>query len=745
MIALTAATSVPASSSPRPDANPGALKGGPAQPTELGKGNIWQLENDDVRMSIEQQTGLIRSLYFKRIQRDLFTDFRANIPGYIAGLRIYDERDNRWYDDLQTPFTVSDTARQGNTIRLTRHYKDAPFVVTVTLRLEDDAFHWEVQAAKTDPTVPDRSLRVHFTFPLIDAWSIWAPCKFGEREFDGMTPFEFMYLQATLVSEQDIILPMVSHFSRRLNVGYSMMVPIDAQVPAAKFVFSNAERCYNFGSMHQQVRAAPVLEGVNYYIGLVADRPMKTKVMLMFHEGSWRSALGKVYKRWQEYFDPYNPAIYDRLGCFLCGGVRHADRVDQLVKMGLKTLEVHAHFQEYSDYFNSGKDKWYRLWIKEGIYRKMRQQRTGPVTAKEVEAFMASHSDEQIAEYLEFSSPDRMYHPRDDVKRRLAILAEAGVACHWYFNYSDGYRPRVERDWPDSISRDEDGKPIPSGWQMCHNMNADPQWSFGRFCYDSARRIVDEYPMLSGFFLDCFRHIEIDFAHDDGVTVVNNKPAYSINFAYDAIERKIKEEILGPRNMTSFANKPMTIRTMRYCDGLLLEGDGDVFEEKFFWASISSPMFYLWNRRSGPADEFLRRCVLNGAWPTLVRETDENIALYQRYLPLFDQFRRRVFCFEPDPIQVPKGSTGKLYTVPDGYVAGIMNEHIDEHDQIKYGKTPEVRFRLKQRIAKVGVMYPGDKQMRDVQFTPTDGSVAVPLAEYKNSAVVKLFVASQPD
>jgi len=74
-----------------------------------------------------------------------------------------------------------------------------------------------------------------------------------------------------------------------------------------------------------------------------------------------------------------------------------------------------------------------------------------------------------------------------------------------------------------------------------------------------------------------------------------------------------------------------------------------------------------------------------------------------------------------------------------------MNEHIDEHDQIKYGKTPEVRFRLKQSIAKVGVMYPGDKQMRDVQFTPTDGSVAVPLAGYKNSAVVKLFVAGQPD
>ena len=27
----------------------------------------------------------------------------------------------------------------------------------------------------------------------------------------------------------------------------------------------------------------------------------------------------------------------------------------------------------------------------------------------------------------------------------LQILEEAGIACHWYFNYTDGYRPRVEK------------------------------------------------------------------------------------------------------------------------------------------------------------------------------------------------------------------------------------------------------------------------------------------------------------
>ena len=68
--------------------------------------------------------------------------------------------------------------------------------------------------------------------------------------------------------------------------------------------------------------------------------------------------------------------------------------------MGLKTLEVHGHFQEYSDYFSDGKDKWLR--VKEQIYWKLleRKKKAGDnsgVTADEVQAFIETHTDEEIA------------------------------------------------------------------------------------------------------------------------------------------------------------------------------------------------------------------------------------------------------------------------------------------------------------------------------------------------------------
>jgi len=717
---------------------------------DLEKVKTWRIENRDVWMDVEARTGFIRSLMFKKARIDLFAQLRGGIPGYIGGLRIYDEADDCWYDDLRTPFTVRSARKRGNTIRFTKLYRGAPFTIEVTLRMEDDAFHWEVLARKKNARVADRSLRVHFCFPLIAGWDVWAPCNFGEKGFDGMTPFEFMYTQIPYVSEQEIILPMVSHYNRRLDVGYSMLEPIDAVVPAAKFAFNNADKCFNWGSMHKDIRSAPVLEAINYYIGLVGRRVMRTKVMLMFHAGDWRCGLGKVYRRWKEYFDPFNDAIYEREGVFICGGVHNADDIDKMLRMGIKTMEVHGHFQDYCDYFQEGKDRWYRISVKEGIRRKLLQQRGGDTGARDlggnrlaeqVEEFLATHSDEEIAEFLG-TSVEKLYHTRRDITERLGRLEKAGIRTHWYFNYTDGYRPRVEKQWPDSISRDEDGQPIPSGWYMCHNMNADPRFSFGKFCYESARKIFDTYPMLCGFFLDCFRHYEIDFAHDDGVTVVNGKPAYSINHSYDDIERLIKTRIMKPRNLTSFANKPVSIRTMRYVDGQLLEGDGDQYEEKFFWASIASPMFFMWTSGKRPLDEYLRRAVLHGCYPRNSEFTEANIRLYQKYLPLYAQFHRRVLCFEPDPMRPPAHSRGKLYTVPDGYVAGIMSEHIGDGDRIRYGRTPYALFRVKRGhdIGKVGVMYPGDEKLRTVKFKFDGTFIAVPLEQYKNCAVVKLFV-----
>src|SRR5450756_417333 len=106
-------------------------------------------------MGIEQSTGFIRSLVFKKKKVDLFAQLRQGIPGYIGGLRVFDERDAKWYEDLKTPFVLRQAKAGKNEVRFVKLYRGAPFKLTVTLRMEKDAFHWEVEAVKNNPKVKD--------------------------------------------------------------------------------------------------------------------------------------------------------------------------------------------------------------------------------------------------------------------------------------------------------------------------------------------------------------------------------------------------------------------------------------------------------------------------------------------------------------------------------------------------------------------------------------------------------------
>ena len=728
----------------------------PLKLTELTKSDVHTIKNEHVAFDIEKKTGWIRSMVWPRQGVDLFQQLRGGIPGYAGGIRIFDEEDRVWYSDYDSTFSVSNMRKSGKAVTFNKQFKDAPFSVTVTMKMDRDCLNWDVEAEKKNKKVKDRSLRVYFSLPLIAGWDYWAPCNYGEKTFDGMTPFEFMYTQVPYVSDQEIILPMVSHYSKALRVGYSIVDPIDANVPAAKFGFENLHNCYNWGSMNKDPRTAPMLHTCNYYIGLVGERKMKTKVMVFAHEGDWRPGVGMVYKRWQEYFDPFNDSIYEHEGVFQCGGIQNADHIKDSLAMGLKTLEVHGHFQDYGDYYQDGKDKWYTIDFKETLRRALLEdlnrvdkegggeEKGAECVSRHLEAYIEAHTDKELAKKAGMPV-EKITHTRADIKDRLQKLTDAGIACHWYFNYTDGYRPHVEKEWPDAICRDDNGDPIPSGWYMNHTMNADPKFSFGKFCYESARKIVDEYPMLKGFFLDCFRHHDIDFGHDDGVTVVNGKPAYSVNHSYDDIEKLIKTRVMKPRNLTSFANKPMSMRIMRYCDGQLLEGNGQTYEERFFWASIACPMFLMWTRRDRSIDEFLRRSLLHGCYPRDEELTPENIKRYQAYLPLYKEFKRRVLCFEPDPIRGPRNSRCKLYTVKDGYVASIVNTSIDVGDTVRWGHKPYALFRVEQghNIGKVGVMYPGDDEMREVRFAFDGTYIVAPLKDYVNCAVVKLFVTGK--
>ncbi len=711
--------------------------------------SLVRIENSRSSIGVEKKTGWIRSMVWKDKQIDLFKQLQQEIRGYIGGLRIFDELERKWFSDFDQKFTVKDFQANGNTITYLKQFAGAKFTVKVTLSMEQDCFTWHVDMEKKGKKVADRSIRVYFMLPMIAGWMVWAPANKSDLLFDGMTTFDYSYGQIPFSgTSHEIVVPIVSHYDRTKDVGYSVIVPYDQKVPAAKFQFQNGDKDFNWGGHESDPRDYPVLEVVNYYVGLVKDRKLETEVKVFFHEGDWRPGLGQTVEKYREYFYPANDCIHDKAGVFVGGWIETSLHAEAYKILGDKFFEFHCHFPWYGYYMPKEKS-WPGILALEQIWLRSGKK----LSYKEVWRLFERYSQKELVKKgllpKGFIDPRIYRMDQENIKKAIGRFQAAGFHPMFYINFSDGFEPWVEKYFKSSICTLENGKLQNTGWMMCRLMNPDLNGPFGKYMLKTASEMMQAYPKLEGFFLDCFRHVGLDFAHDDGITVAHNKPAYSINFGFDAITERMHKELLEGQDRCCFANKTQTIRCMKYVDGVMLEGDGDNMEEKFFYAALAMPLFFLWGSDARTTEENLKRSVLHGSFPVAPqmygvpsKAKNANLKLYKKYVPLFGHFKRRVFCFEQDPMRLSNDLQGKLFTVPDGYVAGIITEELSAYDHISFAKDKYAFFQVKRGhdIGQVLVQYPGDNTLRPVKFQFNGSIIMVPLKGYKNCAIVKLVV-----
>jgi hypothetical protein len=162
------------------------------------------------------------------------------------------------------------------------------------------------------------------------------------------------------------------------------------------------------------------------------------------------------------------------------------------------------------------------------------------------------------------------------------------------------------------------------------------------------------------------------------------------------------------------------------------------------------PLFYMWTSNIKDQEEFLKRSVVLGGWPrnpvlsatdedAKQRELDRYKTLYQKYLPLYRHFSRRVLCFEPDPIACSDGIYGQVYTRPDGaYVVGVMADWLGVDDQVRRRSSPWVSLGVKNRgkIGQVRVHYAGRPDPEDVEPKLAGEKLVVELPDLVSAAVI---------
>jgi hypothetical protein len=650
---------------------------GAGQPYVRDEGELWIAGNDSLEIAVSKTTGTIQRL-LDRVSREDYCNqvvggavpaVEFTVGERIAGITVLDELAGREFSDLVQNGRLTrlrvETAAGRVSLSFDKSFPGADFVVGETFTLDADHLRWDVRVRKT--TGRDRTLRVvHFAPLPLGRYRGWAPIS-DEIPTKPYAPFAIEYGQSVSGSVGEsrwrTNLPMMVYYSLQNKRALSLTCPFE--LPAVRIRFLNntsAGADFHWNSRRYPPRERPYLQVSNEYLGLRGNRDVQTGLLIAAHPADWRPALGWVYSKYRRYFDP--DPNFDRWdGAWAAGAPLLRDSytdedrrkiLEGRRQRGVRWEEQHGHFP------------WYGLMIPE---REVTQWvcESHPVAGTTI--------------------------TREKIREHHRMNNEFGIGTFLYYNLTEAEHWYAQEKFPESIARDEDGKPIGAykageypGRRACWLMNADPQSPFGRHMIRQAREMAAAYPEMAGFFWDVYgRSYMFDFAHDDGITMVNNKPAYYPGFMYERMMREVVGPLLHSQGKCITANKPVTISACEGLDGIMVI-ENTPEEETPAWIAAQSYLgltrhvMILDGAAATHAELFFQDCLrygmfysdLGGAESGRSRLTEEqrtrNAEIEKAYAPFIQRLRGKKWIFHPEALTLPAHTDGNIFRLQDGSV-----------------------------------------------------------------------------
>lgn len=648
-------------------------------------GNQWVAGNTSIEISVDKKSGVIDHLVDRISHEDYCnqtlqnatadTDGNHGVPftvgPRIGGLVLFDELRNRVFTDLSDPGIVTNleasAGSAGKSLSFDKQYPGAEFIVHETFLVGPKDVRWNVRIKKTSG--PDRTVRVIYDVPLPLGGEAWAPISEAPFRVKPWLPFSIDYGQSTsgAIGEGDwrTTVPLMVFYSQKDQRALAIASPLE--VPAVRIRFltnTGALADFYWNSRQYSASQRPYFQVSNEDLGLRTHRDLETGLLISTQPADWRPALGWFYSKYKAYFDP-NPN-FDKWDGAYAGG-------DHLMDPALTAQQVKdAYAKEYA--LGVRWEEYHSPYAHYGLMI----------------------PDKSIKSWVDISDRGGPTLTRAKIEEHCRLSRQAGIGTFLYYNTTESEYWYAQEKFPESIAKSEANRPI-NAWRgeeypskrACWMMNSDPKTGFGQSMIDEARQMVDSYPDAAGFFWDVYgRSYMFDFAHDDGITMVDNKPAYYPEFMYQRLMNQYIGPLLHDRGMTITANKPVTVASTRGVDGIMMMENAP-YQVSPGWITTQSYLgltrhVMILDSDGADAEMLYLHCLRYGAFNSLVPNTTKdrkplppetityNRKLHNEYQPFVNMFAGKKWIFYPQALQLPADTYGNIFQLKNGDVMITM-------------------------------------------------------------------------
>lgn len=616
----------------------------------------WRLRAGGLELTVDRKTGCLSRLVVLRDKEIVWTEHAGDVT-------VRDDRLEKTFGARHLDQVRFEEKQNALTIRKT--FRGAPWLLEESYRLEADALAWEARV--TLDTGEDRSCEIRFALPWpqplypMNWWAATERMPSAPHRFAGVS-LEYGEITA------GTLIPALVCYRSDPKLGLTLAMPFDFRTPRFRFLSGYRD---------------PDLAASFDWLALAPGKPARAKLLLRGGEPDWRPALGWLYERYQEYFEPRSTLIHKLWGGHISGSFDVSpEDARQLIALGLKWYEVHAHFPAYGNYHPEGMESW-----RSGHERK---------NAKLITV--------------------------DLVRRTIRRLHEAGAAALLYMQLSgDGDEKLLDPRFAGDRIRNWHGD-LWSAWPGTLLMNSDPSLAFGRDITRQIDGIVQRYPEMDGVFVDQPGYSFLDTAHDDGLTAVNNRPCYLTSWNF-APHLEHLSRLLHP-SKAIIGNGPFAIWQMKYLDGVMAEGSEWLNDKLQYYTIGQKPLFFLeYSANERRIERMFQQCLFYGAGFTSYPAAMPSKDLYDRYLPLLQRLFRRRWVFDPDPLHLPPCFKGNLYRSERGTLIASVLSDLPRASGRPKGPCPfAVRAQGVEEVAEVTLQLPGGEP-QPVGFSRANGEI----------------------